>query len=158
MCQTGAINAQVCATKSCRNFSQWTHPIYPTRPQAHVLGRKRPFRYCTNSGTKRAKLVQLMHKFVQRSRVEIFRNKCTRSTLLDSNSCFVAFLSVLLLHQLRCKTSRTGAISAFVRAMKSRRNFSQWTHPIHPKLMFSGVLERFVIARTLVQNGLNKCN
>ena len=40
-----------------------------------------------------------------------------------------AFGTVLLPHETRCKTGRT---SAKVRATKSRRNFSQRTHPIHP--------------------------
>ena len=48
------------------------------------------------------------------------------------NSCFVAFRTIwdrLVDLQNRCKTSRT---SLKVRAKKSRRNFSQRTHPIHP--------------------------
>ena len=40
-----------------------------------------------------------------------------------------AFGTVLLPHETRCKTGRT---SAKVRATKSRRNFSQRTHSIHP--------------------------
>ena len=31
-CKTGQTSAKVCATKSCRNFSQQTHPIHPIRP------------------------------------------------------------------------------------------------------------------------------
>jgi hypothetical protein len=83
--RAGAINAQVHATKSCRNFLRRTHLIYPIRPQGHVFGYFGLFRYYTNFRAKRVELVQLMHKFVQRSRVGIFRNKRTRSTLLDSN-------------------------------------------------------------------------
>jgi hypothetical protein len=45
---------------------------------------------------------------------------------------FWSVLDVLLLHELRGKTGRTGGINALVRAMKSRRNFSQRTHLIHP--------------------------
>ena len=40
-----------------------------------------------------------------------------------------AFGTVWLPYENRCKTGRT---SAKVRAMKSHRNFSQRTHPIHP--------------------------
>ena len=40
-----------------------------------------------------------------------------------------AFGTVWLPYENRCKTGRT---SAKVRAVKSRRNFSQRTHPIHP--------------------------
>jgi hypothetical protein len=50
---------------------------------------------------------------------------------LNPNSCLGAFGTVSLLTELRCKMGRTGAINALVRATKSRRNFSQLTHPIH---------------------------
>jgi hypothetical protein len=73
------------------------------------LGRFGPFRYCTNFGAKRAELMSLMHKFVQRCRVRIFRNKRTQFTPLD------------------------------------------------PKLMFCELWDRFITARTLVQNGPNWC-
>jgi hypothetical protein len=118
--------------KSHRNLSQRTHPIYLIGPQTHVFVRFKLFRYCKNFGAKNAELVQLMHQFLQRSRVGIFRIKRTRSTLLHSNSCFGAFCIVSLLHELRCKTNRTCAINAQVHAMKSCRNFSQRTHLIHP--------------------------
>jgi hypothetical protein len=94
--RTGAIDAQVRATKSCRNFSQWTHPIYLIGLQTHVLVRSRSFCYCTNFSAKRAELVQLMHKFVQRIRVGIFHIERTRSTLLHSNSYFGVFQTVSL--------------------------------------------------------------
>jgi hypothetical protein len=48
MGRTGVINAQVRATKLCRNFLQRTHPIHPIGSQTHVLGPFGPFRYCTN--------------------------------------------------------------------------------------------------------------
>ena len=100
----------------------------------------RPFGCLTKLGTKRDGLV---HKFVPRSRVGIFRNERTRSTPLDPKLPFWcvsyylgAFGTVWLAYQTRCKTSRTSAI---VRITKSRQNFSQRTYPIHPigpKLMF----------------------
>ena len=62
--------------------------------------------------------------------------RCTQSTPLDPKLTFwcvlyylVAFRTVWLPYENRCKTGRT---SAKVRATKSRRNFSQRTHPIHP--------------------------
>jgi hypothetical protein len=106
---TGAINAQVRITKSRRNFSQQTHPINPIGPQTHVLWHFWPFRYCTKVGAKKVERVQWMHLFIQRRRVGIFYNECTRSTPLD------------------------------------------------PKLKFWSVSDRFVAARTLVQNGSNCC-
>ena len=54
------------------------------------------------------------------------------------------------------KRGRSRAISAKVPATKSRRNFSQRTHPIHPIGPKTHVLVRFgpfVMARKLEQNG-----
>jgi hypothetical protein len=62
---------------------------------------------------------------------EFFETNAPDPLQLTQNSCFSAFRTVLLLHESRCKTSRTGAIIAQVRKIKSRRNFSQRTHPIH---------------------------
>ena len=83
-----------------------------------------------------AKRDELVQKFVPRSRVGIFRNERTGSTPLDPKLMFWyvsyylgAFGTVWLPYETRCKTGRT---SATVRASKSRRNFSQRTHPIHP--------------------------
>src|SRR6185437_11960322 len=92
-----------------------------------------PFGCLTKLGAKRAELVQ---KFGPRSRFGIFRNEHTRSTPLDHKLMFWcvsyylgAFGTVWLPYETRCKTGRT---SAKVRATKSRRNFSQRTHPILP--------------------------
>ena len=41
------------------------------------------FHCCIKLGAKPAELVRLLQKFVPRSRIEIFRNECTRSTPLD---------------------------------------------------------------------------
>ena len=83
---------------------------------------------------KLAELVQLMKKFVQRSRVGIFRNEGTRSIPLESNlmfwcvsKCLGGFATILLLYETWCKSGRTGAINAKVRATKSRLNFSLHT-------------------------------
>ena len=88
-----------------------------------------------------------MQKFVPRSRVGTFRNKLTRSTPLDPKLMFwcilyyfVAFGTVWLRYETRCKTGRT---SAKVRATMSRQNFSQRhirSFPVDPKLMFWCVL------------------
>ena len=85
-----------------------------------------PFGCLAKLGTKRADLVQ---KFMPRSRIGIFRNKCTRSSPLDPKLTFWcvlfymgAFGTVWLPHETRSKMGRT---IAKVRATKSRRNFSQ---------------------------------
>ena len=74
--------------------------------------------------------------FVPQSRVGIFCNERTRSTPLDSKLmvwCISYYLggfgTVWLPYRTRRKTGRP---SAKVRATKSRRNFSQRAHPIHP--------------------------
>jgi hypothetical protein len=102
-----------------------------------------PFLYFTNFGAKWVELVLLMHKFVQRSRVEMFRNERTRSTHWSPNLCFGAFLTISVQHKVRCKTGWTGAINTQVRGTKARQNFSQWTHLIHPISSQTHVLERF---------------
>src|SRR6185436_7543391 len=74
-----------------------------------------------------------------------------------------AFGTVWLPYETRCKTGRT---SAKVCATKSRRNFSQQRHPIHPIgpqndvlvrfVLFGCIRDRLVALRNSVQNGLNK--
>ena len=100
---------------------------------SYHLGAQGPFGYLTILDGKRAELVQ---KFVPRSHVGIFGNECNRSTLYDTKLTFCcvpynlgAFETIWLPYETRWKTGRT---SAKVRATKSRRNFSQRTHPIHP--------------------------
>ena len=91
-----------------------------------------PFVCLTKLGAKRAELVQ---KFVPRSRVGIFRNERTRSIPVDPKLMFwwVLLLGALRTVWLRYETrSKTGRTSVKVRATKSRRNFSQRTHPILP--------------------------
>ena len=82
-----------------------------------------PLSCFTKLGAKRPELVQ---KFVPRSRVESFRNERTRSTQLDPKlwfGCvsyhFGAFGTIWLPYQSRSKT-------------KSRQNFSQRMHSVHP--------------------------
>src|SRR6185312_712558 len=92
-----------------------------------------PFGCLTKLGAKRAELV---HKFVPRSCVGIFRNERTGSTPLDPKLTFWcvsyylgAFGTLWLPYETRCKTGRT---SAKVCATRSRLDFLQRTHPIHP--------------------------
>ena len=84
----------------------------------------------------RCKTAELVQKFVPRSRVGIFLNKHTLSAPLDPKLTFwcvsyylVAFGTVWLPYETRCKTGRT---SAKVRAVMSRQNFLQRMHSIHP--------------------------
>ena len=99
-----------------------------------------PFGGLTKFGAKRVELVQ---KFVPRSRIGIFRNQRTRSTQLDPKLTFCcisyyfgAFGTFLLPYETRCTKDQS---SINVRATKSCRNFSQRTHPItalDPNLTF----------------------
>ena len=75
---------------------------------------------------KRAKLVQLMQKFVPQSGVGIFHNERSRSTPLDPKFMFWflsfrmgAFKTILLLHETCRKMHQTSAINEKVCAMMS---------------------------------------
>ena len=79
---------------------------------------------------KRAKLVQLMQKFVPRCLVRSFDNERSRSTPLESKLMFWcvsfhlgAFGTVSLVHQTCCKMRLTGAINTKVRTMMSCQKF-----------------------------------
>ena len=98
----------------------------------------RPFRYGMIVSAKRAEILQLMQKYVPRSRVGIFHNDSSQPTAIDPNLMFWcvlyhlgAFGIVSLLHETQYKTGRTSAINAKVRATKSRLKFSQRAHPVH---------------------------
>ena len=98
----------------------------------------RPFCYDTILYAKRVKILQLMQKYVPRSPVGMFCNDRSQPTAIDPNLMFWcvsyhlgAFGIVLLLHEARYKTGRTGAINAKVRATKSCLKFSQRAHPVH---------------------------
>jgi hypothetical protein len=132
---SGAINAQVHATKSRWNFSQRTHLIHHIWPQTHVLAHFGMFHYYMNFGTKWAKLMQLMHKF--------FTTNTPDPPHWTPNSCFGAFQTITLLHESRHRTGWIGATYVQVRATKSRWNFKQWRHPIHPILTQTHVFGRF---------------
>ena len=127
------------ATKSGRIFSQRRHRSTPCDPKLIFLCIRAIwvhsglFDCLTKLGAKRAELVQ---KFVPQSSVGFFRNERTRSTPLDPKltfSCVLyylgAFGTIWMAYETRCKM---GQASAKVRATKSRRNFSQRMHPIHP--------------------------
>ena len=130
-----------------------------------------PFRYCTKLGAKRAKLVQLMQKFMPRSRDGNLRNVCSQSTALDPKLMFWwvsfrlgAFGTISLLHETCCKTRQTGAINAKLHAMKSCQNFSQRTPLIHTIGPWAHVLVRsfrlgaFGTISLLHENAPNCCD
>ena len=127
-----------------------------------------PFNCLTKLSAKRVELVQ---KFVPRSRVRIFLNEHTRLTPLGPKLMFgcvsyylSAFATISLPYQTPCKTCRSGAK---VCAMKSCRNFLKRTFSIHPIGPQPHVSEHFVLLGCIwdslvalqhsVQNGPKWC-
>ena len=110
------------------------------------LGSFRNFKKC---GAKQCEMVRLMQKFVPRSHIGIFCHEPTQSNPLDPKLTFGCvsyylgtFGTIWLPCESRCKTGQT---SAKVRATKSRRMFSQRTHPIHPIGPKTYILVRFIL-------------
>jgi hypothetical protein len=129
-------------------FSQRTHPIHPIGPQTLVLGCFGPFHYCMKVGAKQAELVQLMHPFVQQSRIGIFHNEHTRSNLLDPKNMFLERFGLF------CYCKNFDAKQAehlqlmhkflprsHVRIFHNERTRS---NPLDPKLMFCSASQHFV--------------
>jgi len=171
-CKTGRTSAKVRETKSCRTFR---NERARSTPLDNILMfwcvrtiwvHSGLFSCLTKLVAKRAEQLQ---KFVPRSRVGIFRNKSTRSTGLYPKLTFWcvlhylgAFGTVWLHYETRCKTGQT---SSKVCASKSRLNFSQRKHLIHPIrpqtnilvrfIQFGCIWDRLVALRNSVQNGLN---
>jgi hypothetical protein len=81
--------------------------------------------------------------FVQQSASEFFAMNAPNPPHWIPNSCFGAFWTVSLLHELRRKKGRTGAINAQVRATKSCWNFLHRTQLIHHIGPQNHVLGRF---------------
>ena len=108
-----------------------------------------PFCYCIKLAAKRAKLGQLMQKFVSRCLVRIFRNEHSRSTTLHPklmfwcvSFCLGAFGTIMLLHKLDAKHSKLMQLmQKFVPRCLVRifRNEHSRSTTLHPKLMFSCV-------------------
>jgi hypothetical protein len=126
----------------CRHFSQRTHLIHSIQSKTHVLGLSELFRYCTKVNVKLAELAPEPLYWTQ-------------------NSCFVAFRTILVLHESRSKIGRTGAFNPQV-AKRScvEISFNERTSstPLDPKLMFWGISDHFVTARKMMQNWPNRCH
>jgi hypothetical protein len=101
------------------------------------------------SSCKRAKLVQLMQKFVPRCLVRIFCNERSQSTPLDPklifwcvSLCLGTFGTASLLHETRCKWANlVQLMQEFVPQSLARisRNRRSRSTQLDPKLMFSSV-------------------
>jgi len=105
-----------------------------------------PFCYCTKIAAKRAKLVQLMQKFVPWCLVRIFATNAPDPHHWSLNSCFVLFLSVRVHFEPFRYCTKLGAKCAklvqlmqkFVQRCVVRifRNERSRSTPLDPKLMF----------------------
>jgi len=109
-----------------------------------------PFRYCTKLGAKRAKLVQLMQKFVPRCLlVEFFATNAPDPHHWTLNSFFGAFLSVWVhLEPFRNYTKLGAKWANLVQLMQEfvpqsliriSRNGHSWSTQLDTKHMFSCV-------------------
>ena len=137
--KTGRTSAKVCATKSLRNFSHRTRPIHPIGPIltfwciSYYLGAIGtvwlPYKTRCKTGRTSAKLraTKSFRNFSQRMHPN--HPIGPKLTYWCVSFYLGAIGTVWLPYETRCKT---GGTSAKVRATKSRRNFSQRTHPIHP--------------------------
>ena len=101
----------------------------------------------TKLGAQWAEVVQ---NFVPRSRIGIFRNERTRSTLLDPKLTFwcvsyyiVAFGTVWLPYETRCKMGQTSAIVRATKSVGFFRNERTRSTPMDPKLTFLFVSHYF---------------
>ena len=82
--RTVVINAKVQATKLRRIFCNKSTLSTPCFGAFHsVWVHLGPFRYCMKLGAKWVEVVQLIQKFMPRSRVRCFHNERTQSTPLD---------------------------------------------------------------------------
>ena len=132
------------------------------------------FRYCMKLGAKRAELVQLMQKFVPRSRVGIFTTNTPNPPHWTLNSSFIAFLSVWVHLGLFCYGSKLGAKWAELLLLTQKfmpwshiRNIrNKWTNPhrwtknscFNAFLVFGCIWNHFFTAGNSARNGQNWCN
>ena len=104
-----------------------------------------PFRHCTTLAAKRAKLVQLMQKFVQRGLVRIFQNELSRSTQYPKLVFWCVSIHLDALELLCCCTKLAAKHAKLVQLMQKFvprclvrifRNKHSRSTTLHPKIMF----------------------
>ena len=137
--QRADTSAKVRATKSRRNFLQGTHPIHSVRPYTDVLvcfvlfgciwDSWLPYGTRCKTGRTSAKVRATKSRWNFSQRKHPIHPLNPKLTFWCVSNYLGAFGTVWLPYETR---SKTGRISAKIRATKSRRNFSQRTHPIHP--------------------------
>jgi hypothetical protein len=117
--------------------------IHSIEPETQVLERFGTCRYCTKFDANWPNWCYERTSSLNKVASEFFATNAPDPLHWTQNSCFGAFRTILILHESRCKTGRTGAIIAQVWKTKSRRNFSQPTHPIESIWQKTPVLGRF---------------
>ena len=134
-----------------------------------------PFHYCTKQRAKRAKMVQLMQKFVPWCLLRIFATNAPDPHHWTLNSCFGVFLSVRVHFGLFRYCTKLAAKRAklvqlmqkFVQRCLVRifRNERSRSIPLDPKthvlvrfFPFGCIWNFFAIAQNLLQNAPNWCN
>jgi len=104
-----------CRSRIFRNECSRSTPLDPKLMFCFVLflsvwGHLEPFCYCMKLAAKRAKLVQLMQKFVPRCLVRIFCNERSRSIPLDPKlMCWVRFPPFGCILEQFCYCTKLGA-------------------------------------------------
>jgi hypothetical protein len=126
------------------------------------LGPFGPFRYSTKVEAKLAELVPLTQKFAKPSHVGI----CLQRTHpIHSNGLktdvFERFGPFRYCTKLDVKLAELVPLThKFAKRSRIEMFRNEWTRstPMDPKLMFRGVLDRFVTAQKLMQNRPNWCH
>ena len=169
---------QRCLARIFRNKRSRSKPLDPKLMfwcVSFCLGAFGTISYCTYLGAKRAKLVQLMKKFMPWCLVRIFTTNATDPHHWTLNSCFGVFLSVRVhFGPFRYCTKHGAKCAKLVQLMQKFvprclvrifRNERSRSTPLDPKLMFWCVFflcgciwNRFATARNMEQNSPNWCN
>jgi hypothetical protein len=154
--RTGVINAQVRPTMSSEFFTMNApHTAHWTPDSCFRAFRTVPLLHELRCKSDRTGVINAQVRPTMSS--EFFTMNAPHTAHWTPDSCFWAFRTVPLLHELRCKSGRTGVFNAQVDATKSRRNFLQQTHQIWdaPHWILSSCfwddLDRFITERISVQ-------
>ena len=147
-CKTGRTSAKVRATKSRRNFPQWTYQVHPIRPQTDVLvrfvlfgcilGRLVALRNSVQNGPKKCK--SSCHEVVS----EFFTTNMPNPPHWTLNWCFGAFCTIWVhLGPFGCLTKLGAKRAELVQKFMPRsrvgifRNERTRSTPLDTKLNFS---------------------
>jgi hypothetical protein len=130
---TGAINAQVRATQPRQKFFAMNASDPPHWTSISSFGAFRTVLLLSELWCKPGWTGAINAEVrATQSRRKYFATNTSNPPYWTSDSCFGVLRTVLLLSELRRKIGWTGAMNAQVHWTKSRSNFPQRTHLIHP--------------------------